>query len=106
MALDHDFLFDQKTGRISVSKDSRSDTIDTEFWLKALPLMNHLEQIDLKRLLPRPDDSNGTQPEVAICKALLSLPGLTAILVPRELDAKCLELLRERKDWTITVNEK
>ncbi len=76
-----------------------------EFWLKALSLMNHLEQIYLKSLLSRLNDWNGNRPEVLIYKVLLSVPGLTTILVPPELDSKCLDLLHDRKDWTITVNE-
>jgi hypothetical protein len=93
------------SGRISVKQDSYSDTIGMEFWLKALSLMNHLEQIYLKSLLSRLNDWNGNRPEVLIYKVLLSVPGLTTILVPPELDSKCLDLLHDRKDWTITVNE-
>jgi hypothetical protein len=105
MALSRDFLFDQKSGRISIEVNAHSDTIGTEFWLKALPLMNHLEKINLEPLLASPDEPNGSQSDVAICKALLALPSLTTILVPPELDPKCLEILRERRDLTITVDK-
>jgi hypothetical protein len=105
MALSRDFLFDQKSGRISIEVNAHSDPIGTEFWLKALPLMNRLEKINLEPLLASPDEPNGNQSDVAICKALLALPSLTTILVPPELDPKCLEILRERRDLTITVDK-
>jgi hypothetical protein len=100
-AINRDFVFDRTTGVISISKRSHSDTINTDFWERALPLMHSLKTLDLGNVLREPNHGHGNQQELQICKALLALPSLKTLVIPQDLDAECLRILRDRKDWTL-----
>jgi hypothetical protein len=104
-AIRMDFVFDPKSGGISIQRRSRSDTIGAKFWERALPLMGNLESVDLAELLPSLDEAEGNEASLAVCKALLSVPGLQRILMPHDLDASCRQLLEERKDWSLEMRE-
>jgi hypothetical protein len=63
--------------------------------------MHSLKTLDLGNVLREPNHGHGNQQELQICKALLALPSLKTLVIPQDLDAECLRILRDRKDWTL-----
>lgn len=102
MIIRRDFSIDTETGVLKAERSKGDIELNAEFWAKAIPLMTRFSTINLDDYI---NSSQSEDERASICKAILSANSITSVNVSSDIDSKCLEILRSRKDLQVIIEE-